>query len=216
MRTSTKNLRALTLAMTGLALIAGPLAAPAAAHPLTGGPATTEQIWVTAVGIVVTLIGVGMALAASRDSEKIAANRNLFRKGGLTIAAVGLLGFVVGPDLVGPSGACDERPTTGANLTIVRPEANETFDSTEIPVEVDIEGGIITDAATIENVEGEGHIHISIDGKLTSMTGEEEQTIEVEPGEHEIEVEYVANDHAPFCTRVVKRAQFTAGSEGSG
>lgn len=192
--------------LTGL--LAGLTPIPAAAHPLTGGPADPIQVWVTVVGAVVTLIGVTMALMSSRDSERIAANRSVFRNGGLVIAAVGLLGFLIGPDLVGPSG-CDERPTTGANLTILSPSEGEAFDTTEVPVALEVEGGEIVSMATTENVEGEGHIHISLDGSLTSMLGEAEQTITVEPGEHELEVEYVANDHAPFCTRIVDRTQFS-------
>lgn len=189
-------------------LIAGLFPIPAVAHPLTGGPATPAQVWVTVVGAAVTLAGVAMALMSSRDSEFIAANRNVFRNGGLVIGAVGLLGFLLGPDLVGPTG-CDERPMTGASLTILSPSEGETFDTTEVPVSLEIQGGEIVSMATTENVEGEGHVHISLDGSLTSMLGESEQTITVQPGEHDLEVEYVANDHAPFCTRIVDRARFS-------
>lgn len=189
-------------------LLAGLFPIPAAAHPLTGGPATPAQVWVTVVGAIVTLAGVAMALMSSRDSEFIAANRNVFRNGGLVIGAVGLLGFLVGPDLIGPTG-CDERPMTGASLTILSPSEGETLDTTEVPVSLEVEGGEIVSMATTENVEGEGHVHISLDGSLTSMLGESEQTITVQPGEHELEVEYVANDHAPFCTRIVDRARFS-------
>lgn len=195
-------------------LLVGLFPIPAAAHPLTGGPATPTQVWVTVIGAVVTLAGVAMALMSSRDSEFMAANRKVFRNGGLVIGAVGLLGFLVGPGLIGPTG-CDERPMTGANLTILSPSQGETLDTTEVPVSLEVEGGEIVSMATTENVEGEGHVHISLDGSLTSMLGEAEQTITVEPGEHELEVEYVANDHAPFCTRIVDRTQFSveAGAE---
>lgn len=189
-------------------LLAGLIPIPAAAHPLTGGPATPAQIWVTVVGAIVTLAGVGMTLISSRDSELIAANRSVFRNGGLAIAAVGLLGFLIAPDLIGPSG-CDERPMTGAELTILTPSEGETVETTEVPVRLEVEGGEIVSMATTENVEGEGHVHISLDGSLTSMLGEAEQTITVEPGEHLLEVEYVANDHAPFCTRIVDRTRFS-------
>lgn len=210
MKSSNRFRSARILTIAGLAgALTGLSAAPAAAHPMTGGPATPEQIWVTVVGAVVTLAGIGMALMSSRESERTSANRTLFRNGGLVVAAVGLLGFAVGPDLVGPSGACDERPTTGASLTILSPTEGQTLQTTEIPVELEVEGGEIVSVATIENIEGEGHVHISLDGSLTSMLGEAEQTISVEPGPHELEVEYVANDHAPFCTRIVDRVRFT-------
>lgn len=210
MKSSNRSPFARVLIVVGSAgALTGLTAAPAAAHPMTGGPATPAQVWVTIVGAVVTLAGVGMALMSSRESERVAANRTLFRNGGLVVAAVGLLGFAVGPDLVGPSGACDERPSTGASLTILSPAEGQTFQTTEVPVELEVEGGAIVSAATIENVEGEGHVHISLDGSLTSMLGEAEQTLTVEPGRHELEVEYVANDHAPFCTRIVDRLRFT-------
>ncbi|MEX2586527.1 MAG: hypothetical protein WD602_00845 [Actinomycetota bacterium] len=198
-----------TLTVGGLALmLIGLTAGPAVAHPLTGGPSTPQQLWVTIVGAVVTLVGVAMALMSSGDSKLVAANRKVFRNGGLAVAAVGLLGFLVAPDLIGPSG-CAERPMTGAELTILSPSEGETFDTTEVPVTLEVQGGEIVSIASTENVEGEGHIHISLDGRLTSMLGEAEQTITVEPGEHDLEVEYVANDHAPFCSRIVDRARFS-------
>lgn len=50
--------------------------------------------------------------------------------------------------------------------------------------------------ASTENKDDEGHLHVTIDGRPAGTTGDAEQVIP--PGDHELEVEYVANDHAPL------------------
>jgi hypothetical protein len=126
-----------------------------------------------------------------------------------------LVGFLVGPEVV-PAGQdqCG-RPPSDARVEILSPANDEDLESGTVQLRVRLEGGEIASLASTTNRPGEGHIHISIDGRLESMSGESEQTLEVAPGNHEVEVEYVANDHASFCTRVVDRARFTV-SNGNG
>jgi hypothetical protein len=44
-------------------------------------------------------------------------------------------------------------------------------------------------------------VHVTLDGKLVSMAYETEQVLPVAPGQHAIEAEFVAVDHAPFTNR---------------
>ena len=57
----------------------------------------------------------------------------------------------------------------------------------------------------------EGHIHVSIDGKLLGMTFGLSQVIDTgdfAPGPHLLEVEFVRGDHVPFSPRVVRTVRF--------
>ncbi len=55
----------------------------------------------------------------------------------------------------------------------------------------------------------EGHLHLKLDGKLVSMTPGLIETLDVTPGSHVVEVEFVANDHLPFDPRVLAAVPFT-------
>lgn len=200
-------------AFTGVAVLG--LANPASAHPVTGGEATPLQMAVTIAGAFMTLGGVGVALAATGESDRFAAHRTRYRRGGLTLAILGFVVFLFAPDWVEPAPLPCERPATQANIRIVSPSENETLQSGDVDLELELTGGEIASLSTVENRPDEGHLHVTVDGRLASMTGSEDQTIQVEPGRHDLEVEYVANDHAPFCKRVVDRVRFTV-DESSG
>lgn len=196
-----------TASLTGLILIA--TAAPAAAHPVTGGEASPLQIAITVVGTIITLCGVWAAMAATGEPKKFKGDRAKLRRGGMAIALVGFMVFIFGPDLFEPALVPCERPLTEASIEITSPAPNQVFATADVPLNLTLEGGKIASLSSNRNVDGEGHLHIAIDGRLASMTGEEEQILQVPPGQHELEVEYVANDHAPFCKRVADRVRFT-------
>jgi hypothetical protein len=55
----------------------------------------------------------------------------------------------------------------------------------------------------------QGHIHLLVDGKLVAMNyGLNEQLPNLGPGQHLVQVEVVAADHAPFEPRVLAQAAF--------
>ncbi len=46
-------------------------------------------------------------------------------------------------------------------------------------------------------------MHLSLDGQLSTMTYGLDQEIQVTPGSHILQAEFVAGDHAPFNPRVI-------------
>jgi hypothetical protein len=138
---------------------------------------------------------------------------------GLLIVGVGLLvAAVVVPPVLFPPGARvpGPRPTSTATLAIRQPEAGSSVDDGRLEVVLDLEGGTIVDDASADLAPDTGHIHVTVDGRLVSMTYGVVQVVDVRslpPGEHELRAEYVAADHAPFSPRVVASVAFR--TEGS-
>ncbi len=78
-----------------------------------------------------------------------------------------------------------------------------------VHVVVDLEGATIVQQASTDIRPDEGHLHLLLDGELLSMTAALELDIpDVELGDHLLQVEFVAADHAPFDPRVVTVASF--------
>ena len=110
-----------------------------------------------------------------------------------------------------PSGA---RPASTATLTIVRPTDGQTVSGNQVEVVMTLDGGTIVDTASTTLTPDTGHIHLSLDGKLVSMTYGLVQLVDVSglsPGQHTLEAEFVAADHGPFDPRVVTQTTFTVG-----
>ncbi|MEX2552275.1 MAG: hypothetical protein WD627_04670 [Actinomycetota bacterium] len=180
-------------------------ASPAYAHPFTGGPSTAPQIAISIAGALATLVGLWIMLRSSPGSGAALARK---RRWGLIVAAVGFTTFLLGPDLFGGSTPACVRPETQARIEIVSPSEGQQFPDGNVPVELKVTGGKTASVGSTQNRPGEGHLHLSVDGRLASMTGEAAQTLELPAGPHTLDVEYVANDHAPFCTRVIDSASF--------
>ncbi|MGQ0678822.1 MAG: hypothetical protein ACT4OM_04060 [Actinomycetota bacterium] len=184
-------------------------ASAAAAHPFTGGPASPPQIAVTALGGLTLVVGVILMLRNS-PSKVDRPERAGARRAGLITVAVGLTAFVIGPDLIGPAVQPCVRPETAASVKIVAPQEGASVPASAVEITIELTGGKISSLASVQNKPGEGHLHLSVDGRLASMTGEVKRTLQLPPGAHVLEVEYVANDHAPFCQRVTARTSVTA------
>jgi hypothetical protein len=93
-------------------------------------------------------------------------------------------------------------------LAIVDPANEATVPAGSLTVRLDLQGARIVDAATTALRPDEGHVHLSLDGKLVSMAYGLEQQVEVAPGVHRLVAEFVAGDHAPFEPRVVVTRTF--------
>lgn len=99
------------------------------------------------------------------------------------------------------------RPSSTATISIVQPVAAGPLASGKVPVKLGLDGGKVLSAATKDLKPNEGHIHLSLDGKLQEMIYQLDTELQVPPGKHTIEAEFVAGDHAPFNPRVIARRE---------
>jgi hypothetical protein len=101
------------------------------------------------------------------------------------------------------------RPSSPAKLTILTPHNGQTVkEGAELRLGLD-DAKIVNKTTT--RIQGdEGHIHLLVDGQLVSMNyGLSQRLPELPPGQHVVQVEFVAADHAPFDPRVLTQAAFT-------
>ncbi len=102
-----------------------------------------------------------------------------------------------------------QRPSSTAKLTIVSPTNGEVVKGPDVVVKVDLTGAKIVQATSTDLQPDEGHLHVSLDGQLVTMTSGTETTIpDVAPGHHVVQVDFVANDHGPFFPNVVAVTSF--------
>ncbi|MGZ4150263.1 MAG: hypothetical protein ACXVQJ_09510 [Actinomycetota bacterium] len=102
------------------------------------------------------------------------------------------------------------RPTSTATVSIVSPKDGATIHGSTVEVRVRLEGGTIVPLTTTALTPNQGHLHITLDDALVSMTGDTSQTLtDVAPGRHLLTVEFVATDHLPFEPRVLDEVSFT-------
>jgi hypothetical protein len=110
-------------------------------------------------------------------------------------------------DPTSPSAAA--RPSTNGVLTIVSPRDGEMIRGGEVDLVVKLVGAKLSDMTTTDLVPDEGHLHVTLDDRLISMTSGLEETIpDVASGQHLLKVEFVANDHIPFEPRVIAQVAF--------
>ena len=126
---------------------------------------------------------------------------------------VALLGALVVFGLAACSGGSSTgtstRPRTGATLVIVSPTPNEVT-GPNVAVQFEVEGATVSLPAKNKLSPNEGHIHVSVDGKLVVMSyGTTTELNGLTPGLHTLQAEFVANDHLPFANRVMAVALFT-------
>jgi hypothetical protein len=121
------------------------------------------------------------------------------------------------------AGACStgsspsaERPTTTARLEITQPTPNQTTPP-NFTLTLNLIGAkVIPAEVTTGPLRGtEGHIHVTLDGKLISMAyGTSQELKDLVPGPHALQAEFVATDHAPFANRVVAAVAFQVAAPG--
>lgn len=102
-----------------------------------------------------------------------------------------------------------ERPSTDATLGIVAPANGDVIRGTSVDLEFSLEGARVVDQTSTDLRSDEGHLHVLLNDALISMTEGLTQSIDdLEPGQHVLKVEFVANDHAPFEPRVIEAVTF--------
>ena len=101
------------------------------------------------------------------------------------------------------------RPASTAKLTILAPHNGQTLSRRASEVRLDLTGARIVSHTTTRVRPDQGHIHLLVDGKLVAMNyGLNERLPTLTPGQHLVQVEFVAADHAPFEPRVLTQAAF--------
>ena len=104
------------------------------------------------------------------------------------------------------------RPASTVTLSVTRPRPGDVLHGNQLEVVMTLPGGHIINTSTTTLTPDTGHIHLSLDGKLVSMTYGLVQVVDISglsPGPHTLGAEFVAADHAPFDPRVVATVQFT-------
>lgn len=120
------------------------------------------------------------------------------------------------PRAIFPGPATGDRPTSTATLAFREPADGVVGTGDRLPVALDLRGARITDRTSTDLDPALGHLHLSVDGRLVSMTSDTSTVVdlrELAPGTHTLEAEFVAADHGPFSPRVLARVSFT--TEGS-
>jgi hypothetical protein len=102
------------------------------------------------------------------------------------------------------------RPSSTASISIEEPRPGETVTGDTVTVRVDLEGARLVRKVSTNLQPDEGHIHLRLDGETITILGDLTETIpDVAPGQHVLEVEFVAADHGFFDPRVVQVVSFS-------
>ena len=107
------------------------------------------------------------------------------------------------------------RPSSPAILTFVDPRRNAKVSGDDMTVRMDLQNATLTPLTTTAITPDTGHIHLSMDGTLISMSGDTLQVIDlrnVTPGEHTLTADFVAADHLPFNPPVTSSVTFERAS----
>jgi hypothetical protein len=147
----------------------------------------------TALLIAGGLAFVGAFVFRSVKPDKIGPPWALFIAGAILIA----LAFIV-PSLGGG---------TDAEVGFAFPQDGATLPANEpLDVEIDLTGGELASSAS----DGGGHLHIFVDGSVISMPSTTTAEVTLEPGEHELRVEYVDIGHASYDPPIQETITVTA------
>lgn len=102
------------------------------------------------------------------------------------------------------------RPRSDARLAIVTPTVDTKVNGT-LNLRLRLTGGEVVSPTTAPLRGDQGHIHVSLDGTLISMSyGLSQRIPGVKPGQHTLQAEFVATDHKPFANRVIAAVVFVA------
>jgi hypothetical protein len=151
-----------------------------------------------------------------RVAHIAASHRQRRRVGVAALAAVAALGLVGcsggdggGSAPTATTAAAAPRPSSPARLTIVSPRNGQTVHGGQPELLLNLAGGKIVKQTTTHIRGDEGHIHLLVDGKLVDMNYSlSERLPRLTPGQHVIQVEFVAADHVPFEPRILTQSAF--------
>jgi hypothetical protein len=184
---------------------------PAVTHlaVFADGSGTSPEDWAFELLAILTVISAwaGVSRLRGRGFDRIPRPAAW---GLLALSPVLLVAAIVVPPKLRPEPA-KIRPSSTATLKIVAPTADQRVSGNLMLVRLDLIGGTISPTTTTNLTPNTGHIHLSIDGKLVSMTYGTEQRVYIgnlSPGPHRLTAEFVAADHGPFDPPVTTSVTF--------
>ncbi len=168
------------------------VAQPMIAHVLNGGGP---------LNVALLLLGACFAYGGVRLRERKPNAMTVGRV--ITYSGIALIGLGLVID-------SSPRPTaSNATVRIVQPRDGEEVPAGQpIAVAVDLKGASI---ALSPNDTSGGHLHLYVDGQLQQMPYSTEAQITLDPGTHDIRVEYVDFRHLSFSPEVATVIEVTAG-----
>ena len=102
-----------------------------------------------------------------------------------------------------------QRPSSTSKITILQPKAGDVITSKNLTVKLELDGGKIVNIVSQDLTPDEGHVHVSVDGKILTQTFGLTQKLKApKNGQHLLQAEFVAKDHGPFNPRVLSTVTF--------
>lgn len=163
---------------------------PAVAHGAASGGPNAE----------ILLLGIGMIVVSGVFFVQKSASPRL----SLVLLVLGAAA-VTGAFTVARPSADDHGDVA---VSIASPERGAAVPAGEpVPFQFELTGAVLASESSGE--EG-GHLHVLVDGETVGMPSALDVELELEEGEHEIEVEYVGPDHQPLDPPVTDSITVTA------
>jgi hypothetical protein len=110
-----------------------------------------------------------------------------------------------------PVASAPSRISSTGQIKILSPAAGETVTGNQTTVRIELTGAQIDPVVSTNIKPDRGHVHLKLDGRLvTILGGLEEPLTGLQPGQHLLEVQFVASDHGPFNPPVISTVTFTS------
>jgi hypothetical protein len=179
------------------------------ARALADGTGTSADDWTFELLVILTVLSAWAGISRLRGRGFLRIPRPA-AWGLVVLTPVLLVAAIVIPPKLRPQIAA-VRPRSTASLEIVSPTQGQAVTGQVMTVHLDLIGGTISPTTTTDLTPNTGHIHLSIDGSLVSMTYGTVQRVFVgrlSPGTHVLKAEFVAADHGPFNPPVTASVTF--------
>jgi hypothetical protein len=172
-----------------------------------GGKTTVDQGVATFLFLGAVILGfVGVQRLRGRSFRRLPPAAGWVA---VALAIAALVLAVVLPPIIRPN-AAPARPASSALIRFVSPRPGETFRGkpATVAVRLQLVGGGIVPFTSTRLAPNQGHVHLFLDGALVSMALSLDRSLQVSPGLHRLQAEFVAADHGPFQPRVLATVAF--------
>lgn len=159
------------------------------AHTATSGGPNTEILLLGAGAIVLAIVFFLQKSASRRVS--------------LVLAVAGVAA-ITGAFTLADDSAEGHRDVS---IAIAAPEDGATVEAGTVPIEIRLAGAELASESSSDDA---GHLHVYVDGAVVDMPSALEVEVDLEPGEHDLEVEFVDADHAALDPPVTDAVTVTA------